>query len=79
MEKTSDKINRIRRYGPDLSPQWALPAEAAYEMRSDPWMRRLFIAAAVCVAVTLLLLPLCKISLASQVDTIGQISSGARP
>jgi type VI secretion system protein ImpK len=79
MEKTSDKINRIRKARPDLSPQWALPAEAAYEMRSDPWMRRLLIGAAVCVAVTLLLFPVCKISLASEVNAIGQISTGGRP
>ena len=56
----------------------AVPAEAAYEMRSDPWMRRLLIGAAVCVAVTLLLFPVCKFSLASEVNAIGQISTGGR-
>jgi type VI secretion system protein ImpK len=79
MEKTIDKINRIRKSGPDLSPQWALPAEAAHELRSDPWMRRLLIGAAVCAAVALLLYPVCKISLGSEVNSIGQISSGVRP
>jgi hypothetical protein len=39
----------------------------------------LLIGAAVCVAVTLLLFPVCKISLASEVNAIGQISTGGRP
>ena len=79
MEKTLDKINRIRKNGPDLSPQWALPAEAPYEMRTDPWMRRLLIASAVSAALALLLYPVCRISLGSEVGAIGQMSSGVRP
>ena len=79
MEKTIDKINRIRKSGPDLSPQWALPAEAAYELRTDPWMRRLLIGAALCAGLAMLLYPVCKLSLGSEVNTIGQMSSGVRP
>lgn len=79
MEKTNDKINRIRKARPDLSPQWALPAEAAHELRSDPWMRRLLIIAAISAAVALLLYPVCRMSLGSEVNAIGQISNGGRP
>ena len=79
MEKTSDKINRIRNSQPDLSPQWALPAESGHEVRPDPWIRRLLIGAVVSAAVALLLFPVCKISLGSEVSAIGQISSGGLP
>lgn len=79
MQRTSDKIHRIRKSGPDLSPQWALPLEAARELRSDPWTRRLLIGAAVSAAVALLLFPVCRMSLGSEVNAIGQISSPGGP
>jgi type VI protein secretion system component VasF len=79
MQRTSDKIHRIRKSGPDLSPQWALPPEAARQLRSDPWMRRLIVAAAVSAAVALVLFPVCKMSLGSEVNAIGQISSPGGP
>ena len=79
MEKTNDKINRIRKSGPDLSPQWALPIEAAQDLRSDPWMRRLLIGSAICVAMALLLFPVYKISLGSEVSSIALVSGGGRP
>jgi type VI secretion system protein ImpK len=79
MQRTNDKIGRIRKSGPDLSPQWALPDEAARQLRSDPWMRRLLVGAAISAAVALLLFPVCRLSLASEVNAIGQISSPGGP
>jgi type VI secretion system protein ImpK len=79
MQRTSDKIGRIRKSGPDLSPQWALPPEAARQLRSDPWMRRLLVGAAISAAVALLLFPVFRLSLASEVNAIGQISSPGGP
>ena len=79
MQRTNDKIQRIRKSGPDLSPQWALPDEAARQLRSDPWMRRLLVGAAISAAVALLLFPVCRLSLASEVNAIGQISSPGGP
>jgi type VI secretion system protein ImpK len=79
MEKTSDKINRIRKTQPDLSPAWALPAETGHELRSDPWIRRMLIGAAVLVGIALVLFPVYKMSLGSEVDSIGLISGGGRP
>jgi type VI secretion system protein ImpK len=79
MQKTGDKIGRIRKFQPDLSPQWALPNEAARELGPDPWTRRLLIGAAICAAVALLLYPCCRMSLGWEASAIGQISSGGRP
>ena len=79
MQKTIDKIGRIRKFGPDLSPQWALPSEAAQELGTDPWKRRLLIASAVCAALLVGLFPVYKMSLAAEVTAIGQITSAGRP
>jgi hypothetical protein len=42
-------------------------------------MRRLIVAAAVSAAVALVLFPVCKMSLGSEVNAIGQISSPGGP
>lgn len=53
MDSIRDKIQRVRGGNSPISPQWALPAEAAPAPRSDVWVRRLTIAAAVTAAVTI--------------------------
>ncbi len=79
MEKTNDKISRIRKAGPDLSPEWALPPETAGQLQSDPWIRRILIGAAICIGLALVLFPIYKLSLGSEVTALSQISSGGRP
>jgi type VI secretion system protein ImpK len=79
MGQTEDKIKRIRKSTVDLSPNWALPAETAGPLRSDPWMRRLFIVAGVCAGIALLLYPVYHFTLSSGVSSLNQLSSRGRP
>ena len=79
MDKTSDKIDRIRKATPDLSPNWALPLETAQQLGSDRWLRRILIIAAVCAALALALFPIYKTSLGSEVKALEQIADGGRP
>jgi hypothetical protein len=53
MDSIRDKIHRIRGSNAPLSPQWAIPAEAAPPRRSDPWVSRMIIAAVATAAITL--------------------------
>jgi len=66
MNTTADKIRRIRgQFGP-LSPAWMPPAEAV-RMRSDPWVRKLGITAAICGGLMVLLFVLYTVVLGSGV------------
>ncbi|HWY67387.1 MAG TPA: DotU family type IV/VI secretion system protein [Terriglobales bacterium] len=53
MDSIRDKIHRIRGSNAPLSPQWAIPAEAAPPRRSDPWVSRMVMAAVATAAITL--------------------------
>jgi len=79
MEKTSDKIHRIRKSSADLSPDWALPPGTAGQLGPDPWLRRILIIGAVGAVVALTLFPVYKISLGSEVRSLDQIAAGGRP
>jgi type VI secretion system protein ImpK len=79
MGQTEDKIKRIRKSSAELSPNWALPNEAAGPSRSDPWRRRLLILFAACALVTLLLYPIYRVSLSSGVNSVRLLSGGGRP
>ena len=70
MGKTDDKIRRIRKTGSDLSPNWALPSDAAGPKRADPWMRRILIGVAASAILTLVLFSAYKIGLSSEVTAL---------
>jgi type VI secretion system protein ImpK len=53
MDSIREKIHRIRGSNAPLSPQWAIPSEAAPPKRSDPWVSRIMIAAVAATAITL--------------------------
>lgn len=53
MDSIREKIHRIRGSNAPLSPQWAIPSEAAPPRRSDPWVSRIMIAAVATAAITL--------------------------
>jgi type VI secretion system protein ImpK len=79
MEKTNDKIHRIRKSSGDLSPGWALPADTTGQLRTDPWLRRLLVIGAACAVLALTLFSIYKISLGSEVRSLEQIAAGGRP
>ncbi len=79
MGRTEDKINRIRKTTAEMSPQWALPAEAAGPARSDPWLRRLMIGGGACAGLALLLLILYRLWLESGVSALAQLAAKGRP
>jgi len=67
MSRTAEKIHRTRGRFPGLSPAWSLPPETV-TWRSDPWVRKLGIAAGVTGAVMLLLFIVYKFVLSSGVE-----------
>src|SRR3954466_11765502 len=78
MNMTAEKIRRIRGRFNALSPAWQLPSEMV-RTRSDPWVRKLGVIAAVCAVVMILLFIAYKLVLSSGVH-IAQfiIFSGGR-
>lgn len=64
MDRTGEKIRRIRGKLPPLSPSWQLPPEAA-PVYKDAWVKRLAIAAVACLVLTVLLFFTYKIVLGS--------------
>ena len=79
MGQTEDKIKRIRKSSAELSPNWGLPPETAGPISSDPWMRRLFIAAGICAAIALALYPIYHFTLSSGITSLSQLAIGGRP
>jgi type VI secretion system protein ImpK len=79
MGRTEDKINRIRKASAEMSPQWALPAEAAGPARQDVWLRRLFIGGGVCAGLSLLLLLVYRFWLESGVSALAQLAAKGHP
>jgi type VI secretion system protein ImpK len=74
LQRTSDKIRRIRGGYAGLSPAWAPPAEAAKVTR-DPWGRRLLIGAVACFALVVILFAAYAISLGSGASGLQTIVS----
>lgn len=77
MDRTAEKIRRIRGKPADLSPYWALPPEPARVYR-DKWVRRLAITAISCLVVTLLLFLTFKLVLGSGVSEVRAIAVEGR-
>lgn len=62
MDRTADKIRRIRGRVPELSPAWQLPPEPP-RIYSDRWVKRLVIAAIATLVFTVLLFVVFKVVL----------------
>jgi len=78
IDVTADKIRRIRGGAGPLSPAWSLPVEARRQSGSDPWVKKLGIAAAACLALTLFLLVVYKLVLGSGVSSLGELAGVIR-
>jgi type VI secretion system protein ImpK len=72
----AEKIRRIRRAPGGLSPNWA-PTGTVTKTSSDPWGKRLMVAAAGCLVVALVLFVVFKFSLNSGVSDVRAVSSTA--
>lgn len=69
-----DKIQRIRKSTTELSPSWQLPLESVTFSSSDPWVKRLIVASALCAFLTVALFVLYKLTLGSGVSSLRAIS-----
>lgn len=74
---TREKLARIRGGRAPLSPVWNLPADEAVPAARDPWMRRLWTAAAAAAVVALLLFAAYRLSLGAWIGEIQALASAA--
>jgi type VI secretion system protein ImpK len=75
MELADDKIRRIRKLGPELSPRWRLPEDSVGPVRTDPWIRGLAAATAALAVVTAVLFGAYHISLRSGAAALAEIAT----
>ncbi|MCS7026868.1 MAG: type IVB secretion system protein IcmH/DotU [Bryobacteraceae bacterium] len=78
IEATALKIKRIRQSNAEISPRWRLPAETFNFATVDVWVKRLLYGAIACVAVTVLLFVIYKMSLASGISSLRELTAQAR-
>jgi type VI secretion system protein ImpK len=78
MQQIEEKIQRIRKQGPDISPQWRLPQETGGFALFDPWIRRLTIALLVIVSVTFIGFVVYKLDLGTRASDLNSFARGLR-
>lgn len=78
MDATAEKIHRIRKGSADLSPRWALPQEPPPPKAGDPLLKRFLIGTAACLALTLILFVVYKVSLNSGISTLRTVAAEGR-
>ena len=72
-DATAEKIRRIRGELPSLSPAWQLPQETPRKSGADPWVKKIGMIAAACLAFALILFIAYKIILGSGVSGLGEL------
>ncbi len=77
MDRTAEKIRRIRGRLPELSPYWKLPAEGP-RVYKDIWVKRLVIGAIACFVVMLFLFFTFKVILSSGAGDLRTIAAQGR-
>jgi type VI secretion system protein ImpK len=73
IDATAEKIRRIRGATGGLSPCWQLPADAPRVAGTDPWVKKLAIAAAACFVLALGLFLVFKVVLGSGISSLGDL------
>ena len=76
-QQLGDKIQRIRKTTPELSPAWQLPNDGPPRVQGDPWVKRLIYIAAGCLVVTGLLFALYTLLLNNGVSQMANLAKGA--
>jgi type VI secretion system protein ImpK len=78
MDQTAEKIRRIRKTPPDLSPRWRIPPEAVQLSGADPLVKRFLVGAVASLALALALFTTYKIVLSAGVSTLGTVAVEGR-
>ncbi len=78
MDQAADKIRRIRKTPPDLSPRWRIPPEAVAMATTDPMVKRFLIGAVSCLALALVLFATYKVVLISGISTLRTVAVEGR-
>jgi type VI secretion system protein ImpK len=78
MDTVREKIRQIRGGSGVLSPHWMLPPEAMPSRQSDPWIKRLGIAAIAAVGLALLLFGVFKLILISGTGDLHALAAQLR-
>ena len=78
MNLVRDKIQRIRGGSGALSPRWALPAEAARAIQTDPWVKRLGWTALACFGLTVIFFLIYTLGLNSGASVLHALASQLR-
>jgi len=73
-QATAEKIDRIRRPSPEISPNWALPVENYQFRSSDPWVSRILYGAIGCVVLTLVLFIVYTMALRGGIGTLRSVA-----
>jgi type VI secretion system protein ImpK len=73
-DATAEKIRRIRGDAGPISPAWDLPAETLQASGPDPWVKKIGIAAAACLALAVILFIAYKIMLGSGVSSLSSLA-----
>lgn len=77
-DSVAAKIRRARGPLPGLSPAWAVPEGPVAASQPDPWIRRLFLTAAACLLLALLLFVGFKLLLSSGASDLREIAVQGR-
>ena len=76
-QKLGEKVQRIRKTTPQLSPAWQLPNDGPPRVQGDPWVKRLIYSAIGCLVLTAILFGLFHFLLSSGVSTMADLAKGA--
>jgi type VI secretion system protein ImpK len=74
-----EKIRRIRGGAEMLSPDWELPPEAPPRAGADPLVKKIGIAAAICMALALILFIAYKLALSSDLSSLSKLTGRLMP
>lgn len=74
-ERVAAKIRRIRGDSMVFSPDWAPQEQAVVRSQSDPWVKRLMVAAIVCLVLAVALFAAFKLSLSSSTGQVHSIAA----
>lgn len=77
MDRTAEKIRRIRGKLPELSPCWQIPPEPTRVYR-DAWVKRMAIVAAACLVLAVAMFFTYKIALGSGVSDLQAVAARGR-